>query len=1265
MQQVMTELQRLGRQGRSMLTIQRVAVLIGWTVGAVLALILIDFALRLPGALRFVLLLAGLGAIGYFFWTYVRPALLFSPTLTQLALRAERVMPSMAGRLASSVEFAAAGLDEGNALAARAVHETETRLGGESLGRIIDKRRTWRDVGIMFGVLLLAGFAAIADPGSALIGLQRVFAPYGDTKWPARTGVESLMHASVHPRGQALPLRAGVTRGPAEQRLDAHYRLRIDGAYQPWQRVVLTHQQGGALHERLIDPAGSADELELYFASEDDQTELQIIALVAPPAVRRASLVVQPPDYAAPHVSVKEFELGQGVDHRAVTDSPSLVGSRAALRLELNKPLPIPQSPAKTLGWSEEEMSAAVFAVDPVTAAEAVDPPRTTWTVEWTLTGTQSFSLQLVDEHGLSNFDPIGYRVEAVQDLPPSATIISPESDETVLPTAIVSIAAQAGDDVAVAHASLEAHVQAGGRSIEEAMVANPAWTHQTSAGQVEATLAADLELAPLHLKEGDTVLITALATDVYREAQPDAPDAARHQTRSALRRLRVISETDFATQLRRQLSAVRQNAIRIESQQAELQEDIAENSLPEGSGMDRAQAQISERIAAQRESVQDIARLMQQNRLNDAQLSQLLQQSNDLLDAAGRAANRAVEAMESRQNGTTAQNDPREANETSQESTPAQSDPTATEAQRPSGDRQPGQAERPKRSGENESAESEPASRAEPQDGQQDNQRSPDADLQLSEEDREVVEAQQEVRDELTDLIKLLDRDEDTWVVRRQLDTLLREQQELEAATAQIGEQTTGIRPEDLTQDQRTELDRIAQRQRDLRDEARKMIENMRQRARALEQIDPQSARAMRSAADTAEQRQLDQDMENAAQRAQQNQMTSAAAAQQSAQSTMQRMQEDIENTRRAQAQQLIRQLASLVESIQRLITVQENELVALGLAEDTKNYAGLDRGMIRLNQNTQAVAGEARTAGAEARRIGRSLDRAADAQGAAVAALRATPVNSEGASEAENRSLQLLKEAKASAEELQQQTQEREMQRRREELITSYRAFAEKQVVVREETLPLSGLPELDRRQIVEARRLATAQDEIRTGLNGLRDSTSEILDSPIFVHVHRAIDGWSSTVSDSLAGGTVNVDVTDRQRQIADSIGRLIKALEESTATPEEFAQNQQQQQQQGGQSGEEQDSLIPPIAQLKLLREIQEQVYSLTKDMDARNDLDEAQKRTRLREVGQQQRELLDLGRQMLEMLENNQPQPEPMPTPSAEPAPEQPQGGQDL
>jgi hypothetical protein len=319
----------------------------------------------------------------------------------------------------------------------------------------------------------------------------------------------------------------------------------------------------------------------------------------------------------------------------------------------------------------------------------------------------------------------------------------------------------------------------------------------------------------------------------------------------------------------------------------------------------------------------------------------------------------------------------------------------------------------------------------------------------------------------------------------------------------------------------------------------------------------------------------------------------------------------------------------------------------------------------MIRLTQNTQSVETEARTAGQETRRVARSLGRAADAQGAAVTALRAQPVGADAAETAENRSLELLKEALDAAKEAQQDTAEQEMRRRREELIAAYRAQMEKQVEVRAQTLPLTTVPELDRRQLVDARLLAATQDEVRSGLAELRDVTNEVMDSPVFVHVHRLIDDRSLLISESLEAGRVNTDATDRQQFIADSIGRLVTALEETIAPPDEFAKDQANEEAgQAGGSGQPQEALIPPITQLKLLRGVQDLIYMQTREMDSRTDLQDAQRRDRMRDLGQQQRELSDLGQRMLDALQKNMPEPEIKPAPDRPPGnPEEPGEGE--
>jgi hypothetical protein len=1185
MRDVIGELERLGRRSRALLILQRASVLLAWMLIVILAAIGIDFGLRLPAEVRLIMLALGAGALALRLWVDLRPALSFRPSLTQLALRVERLMPSLTGRLASSVEFASAGLDQGNALAARSVKDAQSRLAGESVLGALRPGRTLRDAGLLLGAAAIAATLAVAYPAGAATGLSRLLLPYGAAEWPARTGVESLMHetsraAGVHPREAALALRARVTKGALDQRVDAHYRLTVDGEDEPWRAIVLTHQAGG-VHERLVDT--DAEAIELYFETDDARTNAETIALVPPPAVERATLSVTPPDYARDLVQPLSAELGQGVDRRSAAPVPSLGGSMIDLAMKLNKPLPVPEEGPlreawleRTLGWAQP--------VPPRFAVDAVDPSR--WLISWTLEDTAALDLELTDEHGLTNPEPLTYRIDAIEDRPPSVTITRPQGDEIVLPTAAVELAAEARDDVAIESIGMEATRQRVGDPEPSPAVE---WSASADGGAAVASINGQIDLAALGAREGEVFHITGLALDIYeREGERHALE------RSAPRRLRVISEMEFATQLRRELSALRQQAIRVEAMQAELQDDVTESGVQPG--VSRAQAQIAERLADQAELIDAVQQRMRANRLQDEQLGGLLEQSQDLLDFAGRAANQATDAIRAREGA------PRRAEQRGDDASDA-----------------------PEQNETDDRADASPAPELH----------------EPAPEDQPIVESQQLVRDELADLIELLDRDEDTWVVTRQLDSLAEAQQALQAQTQRLNELTMGRERSELQPEELTELDRITQRQRDLAEQARQLIEDMRRRAEDLESVDPQSAQGLRTAANTGEQDELSRDMENAAQQAQQNRLQGAASSQQSASQTLNRMRDNVQDTRRARAEELQRRLMSLVESIARLITIQENELASLGVAEAESDFSGRDRGMIRLAQNTQAVAAEARAAGQESRRIARSLDRATDAQGAAVSALRGEPINAPAAREAEEHSLALLKEAKQLSEALLQQSQEAAVEREREALMERYREFARKQVEINEATRGVGEGEALDRRQLVEARGLANQQEQVRAGLEDLRAATEELTRAPVFSLAHRQIDRWSKSITASLREGQVNAEVTERQQLVADSLGRLIEALETSFAPPPEFADASGRPSDQGG-GGDGAPpgtpALIPRGAELRLLRGLQEQVYDQTRAADAHTSASEAQQRERLREIAAQQRDLLDLGRQMLESVQ---------------------------
>ena len=112
---------------------------------------------------------------------------------------------------------------------------------------------------------------------------------------------------------------------------------------------------------------------------------------------------------------------------------------------------------------------------------------------------------------------------------------------------------------------------------------------------------------------------------------------------------------------------------------------------------------------------------------------------------------------------------------------------------------------------------------------------------------------------------------------------------------------------------------------------------------------------------------------------------------------------------------------------------------------------------------------------------------------------------------------------------------------------------------------------------------------------------EDNPDLDDSMLITRMHEIIDGWSVEVARSLQLGEVDGLTLDRQ-MIIEGLLNIIDALDqESDPDDNLFEQNEQGGEQQGSsgpQSGQE-TPLVPPIAELKLLRNMQDMVYSRTR------------------------------------------------------------------
>jgi hypothetical protein len=1194
-------LESVRARARSLLVARGVMTLAAWAVAIVLVVGAADFVLRTPAWLRMGLWVAGLVGLAAAAARLVAPAIRFRPTLTEVALRIER---SEAGRSAGLPGVLASGVELGAAvqrgdlecaasrMAEPVVVEAAARFGLVRPAALLSGAPARRAGLALALVAAVAALLGVSQPRLMATGVLRVLAPWAGAEWPKRTEVANATRETVHPIGVALPLRAAVLRGAAPDdekgatRVWASFRvLPPEGRPGPVTRLMLTHQRktvtvaraGGAgtaegvLFERLVEPGAvgisrrspaetaragahpAEADLEFWFETDDDRTPAATIRLVEPPAVVGALAQVADPPYArAPSPGAataapgdarppRSLDLGAGIDERAVPP-PMLAGTRVDLRVALNKPVPGPEGPeAERAAWLRRSVGEAMAEAIERGEVRATFEPEL-WRFSWDLAQTIRLPIRPTDRWGVAAGDEAVYRFEAIQDQPPSAAVTAPESDESVLATAVIDASGEGRDDVGLAAVWLEkrtARRPAGsaGAPAEPAdewlEIGRSAPAPGVGAGEKRVTVQASLDLSAMPLRPGDEVWLSALAADAFELAGRVHPP-----TRSPVRRLTIISDEAMLAEVWGDLAAVRQDAIRLDEEQARTAQRAADPAATEAA--QRAQASITERLARQRQAVGRVEARLERNRLNDRDMADLVEQAGAMLDDAGRRSVQAAAALD-----------------------------------RLARDREAGR-------------EGDPAHRA------------------------EAAEAQSQVRDALESLADLLDRGQDAWSIRRSLERAMEEQRALRERTERAGRSTTGKAPAELTPGERQDLDQIGREQRALAERTAEAIDRMLRDRDSLRQRDPSVARAVEDAARRGQRERVSERMNEAARQAEQNQANSATADQERAERSLQQMLDDINAAAGNRDQELRRLLASLIDQINALIHDQEGQIEALEKAAALPAFTGLDAGMLRLRRNTLAVQEEAGRGPRDLAPVASLLGQAADAQGEAVAGLRAVAVDEAAVRAAEDRSLQHLTQARQAAERLDRQAAQREADRKAAELRRAYREALTEQVAIKGETDPLVGA-EPSRRTQITARALGERQRTLRERLAALRASTRELEEAVVFDYAHTRLDSAMGEAAGILEGGEATATVGRRQQSAVRLLQGLVEALDRSRRNPDDsddFRENPG-----GAGSGGQaaQRALVPPAAQVKLLRALQVEAAALTAEADDSRDaavIDEA-------------------------------------------------------
>lgn len=509
-----------------------------------------------------------------------------------------------------------------------------------------------------------------------------------------------------------------------------------------------------------------------------------------------------------------------------------------------------------------------------------------------------------------------------------------------------------------------------------------------------------------------------------------------------------------------------------------------------------------------------------------------------------------------------------------------------------------------------------------------------PDMPEGLTAEERtEIEQAQQATRDELAQLVGLLDRGEDAWVVRNALQRALEQQRELRERTREIGEQTVGRDTSELTEEQQAALEEIARDQRDLAEQTDAALNQAEQRARELADSDPTASIGLREAAQTAREQGASRAMERAAQEAQQNQTANAEQAQQQAQDALEQAIEDLDAGERERDAVLRRALASVIESLQSLIS--QNEAVIEALNVDAPELPRVLDQIVRLNTNTIGVTELLRT-GPEFQRVLSLVLSAADAQLGTGRALRASPADLDTARDGATRSLDLLRDALEMAQAVDEDLEERELERKLAELRERYTHVLEASVAMLGAATGFEDKKALSRRDRAALRSLAADADAIGDALDQIELDVPEALEAEVFAFAHRQARSETSRSATALRAASVPLGVFHAGRLVR-ALRELVESLRDPTPDDTPFDAGSGDGGAGGGggggQPGENDTSLIPALNELRLLRRLQMNLAEDTRALDAAGGAEDQL----LDELGALQQQLATLGEDLVERM----------------------------
>ena len=684
----------LGRFRRRVAVASGLFAFVGLTVGCVALACSLDAAFGLPPLARGSALVLTLTAAGVCWLRGVSRAVTLRTDPLSVALELEERYPNLNDALASAVDFLQGDTPQrsgtSNRLRELAVRQARRAADRHDIDSLAPTGRCWRN-GWMCGLVLgLTLPAALVDTDRTRTALVRLADPFGNHPWPTKTRVEIVVpqtRPARVPRGEPFELKF-IVRGVIRDR--AAVTFRILGGEEFTEEFPLAvgndpQYPSAAVVAARLDPARLPSPFLFRVTSNDFEGEWHRVEVVPPPRLvpvggrPSPQFHVTPPAYTGltpldlpDGAAALEVPVGTRVRLRAATDvrlssaALAFTGDRSAVQL-LSGLAPLGHF-NPLAAFASERLADRIGADIPL----SLDPTGTILTGDFFPALSGMYALKLTDETGLTGTRLIEVRL--VPDPAPTVTLLRPSAgrDPAVLaPTAAIPVHLAADDKLyAVRDTFLEYRVGrsgptrtvplTGARAAATALpgvVGGPGVLARVRPTSTDARAVLPLTVFSRDdgspLRDGDRLLLRGAADD-WDDLTP-----AKQPGRTDEVEILIASPQTIEAWLERELAALRQDLLRLREQQRDARLKTTEvKPQPDGTlqpadrdrllAVEQSQRLIRGKVADPNDGTRAKAEVLRETvRANNLPRSQTTDRVETVADELGRLTDRDLPAIE------------------------------------------------------------------------------------------------------------------------------------------------------------------------------------------------------------------------------------------------------------------------------------------------------------------------------------------------------------------------------------------------------------------------------------------------------------------------------------------------------------------------------------------------------------------------------------------------------------------------------------------